>query len=68
VESARGGVVADFGTLAPEHRNVVRMTFLGSQRLAVETDPGQDVVVYSTQPGSPSETALLILAETALHG
>ncbi|MFI5611068.1 helix-turn-helix domain-containing protein [Amycolatopsis sp. NPDC051903] len=137
---------ADFGALAPEHRNVVRMTFLDpdyrslvaewsvvarecvaylrrdagkypadprlaalvdelsaadadfrewwaahlvqaagfrrktfrhprvgpvtldSQRLAVETDPGQYVVVYSAEPGSASEAALRALAEVALPG
>ncbi|MEV6901246.1 hypothetical protein [Amycolatopsis sp. NPDC051372] len=39
-----------------------------SQRLGVETDPGQFVGVYSAEPGSASEAALRSLAEMALTG
>ncbi|WIX82499.1 hypothetical protein QRX50_17885 [Amycolatopsis carbonis] len=39
-----------------------------SQRLGVETGPGQFVVAYSAEPGSAPEAALRSLAETALTG
>ncbi|MEV0070498.1 helix-turn-helix transcriptional regulator [Amycolatopsis sp. NPDC050768] len=71
----------DFRTWWVDHRvrmaGFRRKTFLhprvgpvtvDSQRLGVETDPGQFVVVYSAEPGSASEAALRSLAEMALTG
>jgi hypothetical protein len=41
---------------------------LSYERLAIDADPGQQIFVYTAEPGSPSEDALTLLANWAMDG